>query len=80
MYSSALSSSAVLRIKAVLLSPSIQLSDFFGVSVDYIVGKDRIEPSTLSEYEISLIRASRSTSPSVQEDVLDFLNMKKNKE
>lgn len=37
----------------------IQLADIFGVTVDYLLGRQDIEDSTLSEYELSLLIASR---------------------
>lgn len=37
----------------------IQLADIFGVTVDYLLGRQEIEDSTLSEYELSLLIASR---------------------
>ena len=57
----------------------IKLSDYYGISLDYLVGRDRAINESLSDYEIALVEASRKTSPSVRDDILDFLMMKAEK-
>lgn len=56
-----------------------RLADFYGVSVDYLYGQVPPRESDLSEYEIALLTAFRKNPRSVQDDVIDFLNMKMSK-
>ena len=51
----------------------IQLADIFGVTVDYLLGRQDIEDSTLSEYELSLLIASRKADDPCSECLV--LNM-----
>lgn len=51
----------------------IQLADLFGVTVDYLLGRQDIEDSTLSEYEIQLLIASRKADERAKEDALNML-------
>lgn len=51
----------------------IQLADIFGVTVDYLLGRQDIEDSTLSEYEIQLLIASRKADERAKEDALNML-------
>ena len=51
----------------------IQMADIFDVSVDYLVGRKDIEDSTLSEYEIELLTASREADTRAREDALELL-------
>ena len=37
----------------------IQMADIFGVTVDFLLGRQDIEDSTLSDYELQLLIASR---------------------
>ena len=55
----------------------LKLSEYFNVTVDYILGKDPADVSALSEYEIALIKTSREVPNHVRQDVLDYLEMKK---
>ncbi len=50
----------------------IQLADIFGVTVDYL-GRQDIEDSTLSEYELSLLIASRKADERAKQDALNML-------
>ena len=50
----------------------IQLADIFGVTVDYLLGRQDIEDSTLSEYELSLLIASRKANERAKQDALNF--------
>lgn len=63
--------------------PSIEmltrLAEYFGVSMDYLFGKAPPTESALSEYEKELIRAVRTAPTEVQDDILDFLNLKMSK-
>ena len=54
----------------------IKLADYFGVSLDYLTGRAPISNSALSEYEIEFIKKLRSVPDSVQEDAMDFLDIK----
>ena len=51
----------------------IRLSDLFGVTVDYLLGRQEVEDSTLSEYEIQLLVASRNADERAKEDALNML-------
>lgn len=51
----------------------IQLADIFGVTVDYLLGRQDVEDSTLSEYEIQLLIASRKADERAKEDALNVL-------
>lgn len=51
----------------------IQLADIFGVTVDYLLGRQDIEDSTLSEYELRLLIASRNADERAKEDALNML-------
>ena len=56
--------------------PSIDiliLADIFGVTVDYLLGRQDIEDSTLSEYELSLLIASRKADERAKQDALNML-------
>ncbi len=58
----------------------IQLADIFGVTVDYLLGRQDIEDSTLSDYELRLLIASRNADERAKEDALNMLlthNVKK---
>lgn len=51
----------------------IQMADIFGVTVDYILGRQDIEDSTLSEYELRLLIASRKADERAKQDALNML-------
>ena len=51
----------------------VQLADIFGVTVDYLLGRQDIEDSTLSEYELRLLIASRNADERAKEDALNML-------
>lgn len=53
-----------------------KLADYFGVSLDYLVGRAPIRDSALSNYEIEFIKKLRSVPESVKEDAMDFLDIK----
>ena len=53
-----------------------KLADYFGVSLDYLVGRAPIRDSALSNYEIEFIKKLRSVPDTVQEDAMDFLDIK----
>ena len=51
----------------------IQLADIFGVTVDYLLGRQDIEDSTLSDYELQLLIASRKADERAKQDALNML-------
>ncbi len=51
----------------------VQLADIFGVTVDYLLGRQDISDSTLSEYELRLLIASRNADERAKEDALNML-------
>lgn len=51
----------------------IQMADIFGVTVDYLLGRQDIEDSTLSEYELHLLVASRNADERAKQDALNML-------
>ena len=51
----------------------VQMADLFGVTVDYLLGRQDIDDSTLSDYEINLLIASRKTDERAQQDALNIL-------
>ena len=51
----------------------VQMADLIGVPVDYHLGRQDIEDSTLSDYEINLLIASRKTDERAQQDALNIL-------
>ena len=51
----------------------IRLADLFGVTVDYLLGRQEVEDSTLSGYEIQLLVASRNADERAKEDALNML-------
>ena len=52
----------------------LRLADLFGVTVDYLIGRQNLENSTLSKYEIELITAARNADERAREDALQMLN------
>lgn len=51
----------------------IQLADIFGVTVDYLLGRQDVEDSTLSSFELQLISASRNADERARQDALNVL-------
>lgn len=51
----------------------IQMADVFGVTVDYLLGRQDIEDSTLSDYELHLLIASRNADERAKQDALNML-------
>ncbi len=51
----------------------VQLADFFCVTVDYLLGRQDVEDSTLSEYEIELLIASRKADERARDDAMKIL-------
>lgn len=51
----------------------IQMADIFGVTVDYLLGRQDFEDSTLSEYELHLLIASRNADERAKQDALNML-------
>lgn len=71
------SSGTYSRYETEIRQPSIdiliKLSDLFGVTIDFLVGKEDIEESTLSAYEKSLVTAARHADDRAREDALKLL-------
>ena len=57
----------------------LKMADFFGVSLDYLFGRTPPDSSALSSYETDMIEKFRKATGSVQEDVVDFLDLKTSK-
>ena len=51
----------------------IQMADTFDVTMDYLLGRQEIENSTLSEYELRLLMASRNADERAKQDALNLL-------
>lgn len=51
----------------------LKLADLFGVTVDFLLGRQDLEDSTLSEYERQLVMASRSADERAKNDALQML-------
>lgn len=51
----------------------IQMADIFGVTVDFLLGRQEIEDSTLSNYELQLLIASRKADERAKQDALNML-------
>ena len=51
----------------------IQMADMFGVTVDFLLGRQDIEDSTLSDYELQLLIASRKADERAKQDALNML-------
>lgn len=51
----------------------IQLANILGVTVDYLLGRQEIEDSTLSDYELRLLTASRNADERAKQDALNML-------
>lgn len=54
----------------------IKLSDYFNVSIDYLVGRTEQEVNAVEEYteqEKRLIKAYRALIPSMQENILELV-------
>lgn len=59
--------------------PSIEvlcrIADFYGVSVDYLIGRSADTMDALSESEKSLVERYRSSDRFVQESTLEFMEI-----
>jgi transcriptional regulator with XRE-family HTH domain len=53
-----------------------KLADYFGVSLDYLMGRAPISDSALNEYEKEFVKKLRSLPDAVKEDAMDFLDIK----
>ena len=51
----------------------IQMADIFGVTVDFLLGRQDIEDSILSDYELQLLIASRKADERAKQDALNML-------
>ena len=51
----------------------IQMADIFGVTVDFLLGRQDIEDSTLSDYDLQLLIASRKADERAKQDALNML-------
>lgn len=51
----------------------IQMANIFDVTVDYLLGRQEIDDSTLSDYERQLLMASRMADERAKQDALNML-------
>mgnify|MGYP001769927065 CR=1 FL=1 len=51
----------------------LKLSDLFGVTIDFLLGRQALEDSTLFEYEKQLVLASRNADERAKDDALQML-------
>ena len=51
----------------------VQMANIFDVTVDYLLGRQDIEDSTLSDYELQLLMASRMADERAKQDALNML-------
>lgn len=51
----------------------IQMANIFDVTVDFLLGRQDIEDSTLSDYERQLLMASRKADERAKQDALNML-------
>ena len=51
----------------------LKLADLFGVTVDFLLGRQNLEDSTLSEYEKKLVLASRNADERAKGDAMQVL-------
>ena len=51
----------------------LRMADLFGVTVDFLLGRQNVENSTLSKYEIELVTAARNADDRAREDALQLL-------
>ena len=56
-----------------------RLADFYEVSLDYLYGRTPPDEAALSSYERDMLESFRKAPLSVQDDVVDFLNLKLSK-
>lgn len=75
------SSKVYARYEAGTRQPSIdilcKLAEFFGVSVDYIIGRDVVDNSSITEKEAEIIKAVRNADERAQEDAITLLTIHK---
>lgn len=51
----------------------VQMSDIFGVTVDYLLGRRIAEDSSLSDFEQRLLNAARNADERARQDALSVL-------
>ena len=51
----------------------VQMANIFDVTIDYLLGRQDIDDSTLSEYERQLLIASRKADERAKQDALNML-------
>lgn len=51
----------------------VKLADYFNVTLDYLLNRENISENGLTQYEISLINASRKADERAKEDALNLL-------
>lgn len=52
----------------------VHLANFFGVSLDFLIGREDVSPAVLSPYERELISAARQADERARRDALSLLN------
>lgn len=55
------------------LDTLLKMADLFDVTVDYLLGRREVEDSTLSNYELKLVLASRNADERARNDALNVL-------
>lgn len=55
------------------LDTILKMADLFDVTVDYLLGRREVEDSTLSNYELKLVLASRNADERARNDALNVL-------
>lgn len=52
------------------------VSSYFGVTIDYLFGREPVGESELTRDEINLVESFRRVPPGTQQDIISFLQMK----
>ena len=64
------------------VEPSIdvlnKLANFYGVSIDYLVGRDVVPSSALTDEEMKLIKKLRNSTDIVRDSAIDFVDLMDN--
>ena len=61
------------RIRQPSIETLLSVADLFDVTVDFLLGRQNVENSTLSKDEIELVNAARNADDRAREDALQIL-------